>query len=97
MLEILKGEFFWGIVVGLVLSFFGGWVLAKFTVSLQQKHRKKVVRDFCTDAIKNLQSVIKEMDAARDRGRAIYADFLDLIEAEVAVWGRNREHIIHLA
>jgi hypothetical protein len=96
MWGILQGEFFWGIVVGLALSFFGAWLLAKFTVSLQQKHQKKVVVEFCIDEVRNLQSLIQEMDATRDRTKAIFHDFLALIDAEVGVYGRNRENLLHL-
>lgn len=96
MIEILKGEFFWGVIVGLLLSFFGGWVLAKFTISLTQFHHKKMVVKFCIDTIKNLQNIIKEMDSMRDRTKAIHLDFLALIDVEIGVYGRNREHLIHL-
>jgi hypothetical protein len=67
MLDILTGEFFWGIVVGLLLSFVGGWVLAKFTVSMTQANAKKVIIRFCIDTIRNIQNIIKEMDSTRER------------------------------
>jgi len=96
MLSILTGEFFWGIVVGLLLSFFGGWVLAKFTVSMTQANAKKLIIRFCIDTIKNLQNIVSELDATRDRAKAIHSDFLALIDVEIGVYGRNREHLIHL-
>ena len=37
MWEILKSEFFWGIVVGLLLSFIGAWAQAKITVSMNER------------------------------------------------------------
>jgi hypothetical protein len=96
MWAILTGEFFWGIVVGLILSFIGGWAQAKITVTMQQKAARKTVVRFCIDTIKNIQGVIAEMDKTRDRARAIHHDFLTLIEVEIQIYGRNREHLIHL-
>ena len=96
MMEILKGEFFWGIVVGLFLSLLGAYALAKFNVSLTQNHQKQVVVKFVIDTIKNLQNIINEMDSTRDRTKAIHHDFLALIDVEIGVYGRNREHLIHL-
>lgn len=96
MSNILQGEFFWGIVVGLLLSLLGSWALAKFTVSMQQASARRTMSLFCIDALKNIQSIIAELDAARDRMRAIHHDFLMLIEVEIQIYGRNREHLINL-
>jgi hypothetical protein len=96
MLEILKSEFFWGIVVGLLLSFIGGWVQANLTVSINEKTMKKTVINFCLDTIRNLQSVITEMDKGRDRAKVIFAEFLALIDQELVIYQRNREHMIRL-
>jgi hypothetical protein len=97
MLEVLKEfEFFWGIVVGLLLSFIGAWAQAKITVSMNEKKMKKTVINFCLDTIRNLQKIIKEMDESRDRTKVIFHDFLTLIEVEVTIYGRNREHMINL-
>jgi hypothetical protein len=97
MLDILKSEFFWGIVVGLALSFIGGWAQANIAVRLQRKSAKQTVKNFCRDSVKNIANVIREMDETRDRSRAIHHDFLALLDAELAIFGRNREHIIHLS
>ena len=96
MQEIFEGQFFWGIVVGLLLSFVGGWVQAKLTVAIAQKQQKKVVVKFCIDTIKNINNIVSEMDATRDRTRAIYLEFLTLIDSEINVYDRNREFLIHL-
>jgi hypothetical protein len=96
MWSILTGEFFWGIVIGLILSFLGGWVLASFTVKLTQKNQKQVVRNFCIDIIQNLQNIVRDMDATTTRAQAIHHDFLALIDIEISIYGRNREHLIHL-
>lgn len=96
MWDIITGEFFWGIVVGAVLTILGAWLLAKFTASEQRKLQKKIVVDFCIDTIKNLQGVIKQMDDTRDRTRIIFPDLLGLIDVEMGVYARNREHLLHL-
>ena len=96
MMAILTGEFFWGVIVGLLLSFVAGWVLAKFTVSMTQANAKKVIIRFCIDTIKNIQNIIAEMDSTRDRAKAIHHDFLTLLDVEFNIYGRNREHLIHL-
>lgn len=96
MWGIITGEFFWGIVVGLILSFLGGWVLAFFTIRLTQKNQREVVRNFSIDTIQNLQAIIRDMDATTTRAQAIHHDFLALIDIEISIYGRNREHLIHL-
>lgn len=96
MWEILAGEFFWGIIAGLLLSFIGGWTQAKITMSMQRKAAKDTVTLFCMDTIKNIQSIIIQMDKTRDRTQGIHHDFLNLIDIEIQIYGRNREHIIHL-
>lgn len=96
MLEVLSGEFFWGIVIGLILSLVGGWTLAKFTVSMTQAHQKRTVVLFCSDTIQNIRNIVLDFDQFRDRAQAIHPDFLALIDVEVGIYGRNREHLIHL-
>jgi hypothetical protein len=98
MWKILEsGEFFWGIVVGLLLSFIFAWAQAKITISMNEKTMKKTVINFCLDTIRNLENVIREMDESRDRAKAIFHDFLALIDVEVGIYGRNREHMIRLS
>lgn len=96
MSEILQGEFFWGIVVGLILAFIGGWIQAWFAVSMQQASVKKTIKNYCVDAIKTIQGIISEMQSTRDRTKSIYYDFLALLDVEIQIYGRNREHLIHL-
>jgi hypothetical protein len=96
-LEILKSEFFWGVVVGLLLSFIGAWAQAKITVSMNETRMKRTVINFCLDTIRNLENVITEMDKSRDRAKAIFHDYLALIDVELAIYGRNREHMIQLS
>jgi len=97
MLEIIQGQFFWGIIIGLLLSFFGAWMLARFTVELSHKKLKQNVVKFLIDIIRNLRSTINDMDANRDRSEAIHHDFLGLIDVEIGIYARNREHLVHLS
>ncbi len=92
MWAILTSEFFWGIIIGAVLTALGAWLL----IILQRKQQRNLVRAFCADEIRTLQALVKEMDEQRDRARAIYHDYLALIEVEIGIYGRNREHIVHL-
>jgi hypothetical protein len=96
MLKILESEFFWGIVVGLLLSFIGGWAQAKITVSMNEKNAKKRVNNFCRDTINNLQSIIQQLQTSRDRTKMIFMDYIGMIDEEVLIYRRNREHMIHL-
>lgn len=95
-MSILTSDFFWGIVIGLLLSLIGSYALAKFNFSIMQKNQKKVIRLFCADVIQNIKNIVSEMDATRDRTKAIHHDFLSLLDVEIGVYGRNREHLIHL-
>lgn len=96
MLDILTGEFFWGVIIGLILAFVSAWAQAEIASRKQAKTAESTVARFCIDTIKNIQSVILEMDRTRDRAQAIHHEFLMLIEVEVQIYGRNREHLIHL-
>lgn len=94
VLEILKSDYFIGTIAGLILSVAGGWSLAKFTVSIQQSNQKKTVTIFLIDVINNIQSIVSELEKNRDRTKIIYSDFLLLIDVEINIYGRNREHTI---
>ena len=96
MIDVLKGEFFWGVIVGLLLSFFGAWLLAIISVRMIEKMQKKRLISFCIDTVKNINGIVTQIDESRDRSKAIYHDFLALIEVEVQIYGRNREHLILL-
>ena len=54
------------------------------------------MKRFSLDTVENVVQLIGELQDHRTRASAIHRDFLKLIELEVAVFGRNRENIIHL-
>ena len=96
MLEVLTGQFFWGVIIGLMLSFVGGWALANISISMTQAHQKRTVVLFCADTVQNICNIVLEFEQFRDRAQAIHPDFLAFIDVEVGIYGRNREHLVHL-
>ena len=77
-----------GIVVGVLLNILASWAAVKF----QNCEQVRRVQAFVADTIRNLQDYARSLDENRDRNGVIYGDILELIEAEIGVWGRNREH-----
>jgi hypothetical protein len=94
--HVLTSEFFWGVIVGIVLTAFGAWWQARLTVRQQKEAQKDLIKNFCIDTVDNIKAIVDEMVAHRQRTQAIYSDHLALLDIEFNVFGRNREHIIHL-
>ncbi|MFC4238287.1 hypothetical protein ACFOY8_24015 [Thalassospira xianhensis] len=94
---IFFSDYFWGTIVGLVLSIIGAYALG----SIQSKQLKSEWTnnfiDLSIDIIRNLKSTIDQLAEARERSQAIHQDLLALIDAELAVFGRNREYSIRLS
>ena len=88
--DVVSSEFLWGTVLGVALSAFTSWV----SLRLQKREQRKTVALFCRDAILNISEYVRYLQDHRDRSRLIQSDFLDLIDVEVQVWGRNREHLV---
>jgi hypothetical protein len=93
---VLASEFFWGIVIGLILALISGYALAKFTSSEQIIGAKRTVKSFAIDVIRNIKSIDDELEQTRDKGKVIHPDYLALLDVEIGVFGRNREHLLHL-
>ena len=91
-----KHEFFWGVVVGVVLTAIGTWLQVIFTIRQQRKAQKDLIRNFCIDTVENIRAIVDDMVAHQQRTQAIHPDHLALLDIEWNVFGRNREHIIHL-
>lgn len=96
LIAISKSEFFWGIVIGAVLT----WIGSILIVRLQERSQRKLwferFRAFSIDTVSNLAQMIRDLHNLRQRTNAIQMDVLTLLEVEIAVFGRNREHIISL-
>lgn len=86
----LTSEFLWGTVLGVVLSV----VTASAQMHFQRKSQANTVRKFADDLISNLVDYAESLAEARERSSAIHYDILVLIEGEISIWGRNREHLI---
>jgi hypothetical protein len=93
---VLTSEFFWGVIVGLVLAAIGAWLQAVFIAKQQRRAQKDLIRNFCIDTVNNLKAIVDDMVDHRQRTQVIHGDFLALLDIEFNVFGRNREHIIHL-
>jgi hypothetical protein len=96
IVNVLTSEFFWGVIVGLVLSVFGTYCLAVLAARQQQKAQKDLIRNFCIDTVTNLRAIVDDMVDHRQRANVIHSDYLALLDIEFNVFSRNREHIIHL-
>lgn len=96
IMKIVASEFLWGIVLGLIIAAIGAYLQAQFlyrrTISLQRSD----VSLFCMDIIRNIMRISDDIAEARRRSRLIHHDLLALIDVEVGVFGRNREHTIRL-
>jgi hypothetical protein len=96
VVDVLKSEFFWGVMVGLILSVIGAYYLALFAAKQQRAQQKETVKNFCADTIKNLRQIVDDMAELRTKVKAIHHDYLMLMDVEIGVFGRNREHLITL-
>lgn len=88
--EVLGSEFLWGTVLGVLLSAFA----ARLAIYFQTKHQTETVGAFALDLVASIQDHVRSLEDHRERNRLIHNDFLSFIDAEVGVWGRNREHMI---
>jgi hypothetical protein len=96
IVTVLTNEFFWGVIVGLVLSVIGAYYLAVFAAKQQKKAQKDLIKNFCIDTVNNLKAIVDDMVDHRQKTQVIHHDYLALLDIEFGVFGRNREHIIHL-
>ena len=63
IVTVLKSEFFWGVIVGLVLSVFGAYWLAVFGARQQQKAQKDQIKNLCIDTVNNLRAIVDQQEA----------------------------------
>jgi hypothetical protein len=95
-MHVLTSEFFWGVIVGVVLTGIGAWLQALFVIWRQQKAQKELIRNFCIDTVKNIRTIVDDMVDHRQRTQGIHGDYLALLDIELNVFGRNREQLTHL-
>ncbi|WP_430402503.1 hypothetical protein [Hyphomonas sp.] len=88
--KTLASEFVWGIVIGILLSALSAWI----GLRLNRTHLQKNVRRFCLDLASNVSELVDGLNDTRQKHRFIDSEFLDLIDVEIQIYGRNREHLI---
>jgi hypothetical protein len=90
--KVLTSEFFWGVIVGVVLSD----IQARLTVRRQKKAQKELIKSLCIDIVNNIRTIVDDMNEFRQRTQDVYSHGLRLLDIELNIYGRNREHTIHL-
>ncbi len=88
--DVVTSEFVWGVVIGLFLAL----VVAGASVWLDKRQKRGIALDLCGDLISNICKLIQDLDDHRRRNNNINHELLELILAEIHIFGRNREHII---
>lgn len=96
ILEILSSEYFWGLISGAVISFASAFFLSWLGTRNSKIHLRRNQKEFCAEIIENVCDIIKAMDENRERNRVIDQEFLALLDAEISIYGRNRENLILL-
>jgi len=96
ILEITTSEFFWGIVIGVVLSISGAYFGTRFAAKAQNAELRKRQIDFCNELLDNITGLVGELEDHRNRSQVIHRDFLDLIDVEIGIYARNRENLVLL-
>jgi hypothetical protein len=94
--KVLTNEFFWGVVVGVVLTAIGAWLQARLTIRQQKEAQKDLIRNFCIDRVNNIKAVVEQMADYEHKANVIQWDYLMRLDIEMGVFNRNREHTIHL-
>jgi len=95
-ISLLMSEFFWGLIVGLLLSVIGAYCLAVFTTRQQQKAQRDLIKNFCIDTVDNIKTIVDDMVDRRQQMQVIHGDYLTLLDIEFNVFAKNRKQIGHL-
>jgi hypothetical protein len=93
---LLVSEFFWGVIVGLLLSVIGAYCLAVFFHRQQRNAQKDLIKNFCIDTVDNIRAIVDDMADHRQRTQVIHGDYLALLDIEFNAFAKNREHIGYL-
>lgn len=92
VIDLATSEFAWGTILGVFLSMLASWVNLK----LQRNHQQQSVAGFIGDLILSIEDYVEALIDHKERNNVIHREFLDLIDVEIAVWSRNREHMVAL-
>jgi len=96
MWAVLTSEYLWGVITGVVLTAIGTWLQSILTARQLQKAQRDLIKNFCIDTVNNIRAIVDNMANLQQRTQIIYADHTMQLDTELAVFGRNREQIIHL-
>jgi hypothetical protein len=96
MWTVLTSEYVWGVITGVVLTAIGTWIQTILTARQLRKAQKDLIKNLCIDTVYNLKAIVDDMVNHRQRTEVIDPDYLRLLDIEFDVFGRNREHMIHL-
>lgn len=94
--SVLTSDFVWGLILGLLLSVFGAVVQARSQTRRLVEQQRSDITTFCRDVILNILRISGDLSEAKRRSNLIHNDLLNLIDVEIGVYGRNREHTIRL-
>ncbi|WP_338609975.1 hypothetical protein V6617_06980 [Pelagibacterium nitratireducens] len=94
--DVLKSEFFWGIILGLFLSYFGALIQSRAIKKAHIGLQKEDIKALAIDLVRNIKRVTDDIAEARRRNRAIHQDLLALLDVEIGIFGRVREQTIRL-
>ncbi len=87
--DALKSEFLWGTVLGVLLAA----LTTTIGIFTQRRFNERIIKRLCKDLTNNILEIAEQLQDTRARSNFIDHEFIDLIEVEVAVFGRVREHI----
>tara|TARA_R110001606_G_scaffold96109_8_gene212832 strand:+ start:342 stop:932 length:591 start_codon:yes stop_codon:yes gene_type:complete len=90
VIGVVTSQFVWGIALGVLLSAVSAW----FGLKINQKHAQKNVKRLCADVVSNIGEQVSGLTEMREKGKGIDHEFLDLIDVEIGIYGRNREHLV---
>lgn len=93
VVDALTSQFVWGLVIGLLLAV----VVARVSIWFETRQRSRIVSELCVDLTESICELIQDLDDNRHRNRNIDHEFLELISAEISVYGRNREHLVRVS
>ncbi len=93
MQDIITSDFLWGIIIGLVLTLLGSWALHE----KQERIKRKSIARFIEDVIQTINTYVEQINSERQTNNEyINTDYLGLINGEIELYARNREHLINI-
>jgi hypothetical protein len=96
MWTVLTNEYVLGVITGVVLTAIGTWLQSILTARQLRKAQSGLIKNFCIDTINNITAIVEEMANLQQRTQIIYGDYQANLDIEINIFGRNREHIVHL-